>query len=112
MRSTVEKMANKNMAKCDIQEITIPGGDGQDLVVYVVKSKKNKDKSGLCGYVWAHGGGGIYGTAVTDNSTMCKLAIESDVVCFNVDYRIAPEHKSPAGAQDMIATLKYVIANA
>jgi acetyl esterase len=105
-------MAKKDMDKCDIQEITIPGGDGQDLLVYVVRSKENKDKSGMCGYVWAHGGAGIYGAAVTDNSMMCKLAIDSDVVIFNVDYRIAPENKSPAGAQDCIATLKYVIANA
>ena len=42
---------------------------------------------------------------------MCKVAIDSDVVVFNVNYRIAPENKSPAGAKDCIATLKYVIKN-
>ena len=91
-------MCKKDMEQCDIRPITIPGGDGQDLVVYVIKSKANKGKTGLSGFVWAHGGAGIYGDAITENGGLCKLAIQNDVVIFNVNYRIAPEHKSPAGA--------------
>ena len=65
----------------------------------------------MCGYVWAHGGGGISGHAVIDNGILCKLAIANDLVVVNVEYRLAPEHKSPAGAKDMIIALKYLIQN-
>ena len=77
----------------------------------MIKSKANKKKTGLSGFVWAHGGAGIYGDAITDNGGLSNLATLNDVVCFNVNYRLAPEHKSPAGAKDCIATLKYVIEN-
>ena len=66
--------------------------------MYVIKSKANKERTDLCGFVYAHGGGGVTSTAVSENGLLCKFAIDNDIVIFNVEYRLAPEHKSPAGA--------------
>ena len=72
--------------------------DGSELKVFIIKSKANQSKKGLSGFIFAHGGGALIGHAVIDNGILCKLAIENNIVIVNVEYRLAPEHKSPAGA--------------
>ena len=66
--------------------------------MFVIKSKANKDRKDLAGMVWAHGGGAVIGDAIAENIMNCQVALNNDVVVFNVNYRLAPEHKSPAGA--------------
>ena len=69
------------------------------MVIYIIKSKVNKDKKNLSGFVWAHGGGAVFGDALQDNaSILINRVLDNDLVCVNVNYRLAPEHKSPAGA--------------
>ena len=65
------------------------------MLVYVIKAKNN-NKVGNAGYIHAHGGGGVLGNAKGENMMMCRIACESDVVVFNVEYRLAPEHKTPS----------------
>lgn len=62
--------------------------------------------------IWAHGGGALTGNAISDNGILSQIAIDNNLVIVNVEYRLAPEHKSPAGAQDCVTALKYLINNA
>lgn len=93
--------------QCDVEEIKIPGGDGQDMVVYIIKAKKNKDKKDLPCMIECHGGWGISMQAKYLNGVMSRLCTMMDVVIFNIEYRLAPEHKTPAGAQDCVAAVKH-----
>ena len=43
---------------------------------------------------------------------MCvKWARDFGCTVFNVNYRLAPEHKCPTGIMDYVAVIKYVLAN-
>lgn len=102
-----DKKMDKWRDACDIQDITIPGGDGQDLLVHIIRAKANKDKTGMCGQIHFHGGGGVLMKAEGENDVCARIATMTDVVMFNVDYRLAPETKAPGGAQDAVAAAKY-----
>lgn len=41
-----------------------------------------------------------------------KHVINNDIIVINVEYRLAPENRSPAGAKDMIAAIHYFKDNA
>ena len=101
------------VAGCDHEEVTVPVRDGNDstvkILVHTPKSLKEiKKKTGV---VYAHGGGVISGTAEMYKPMMSALAIETDSVVFNVDYRLAPEVKCPGNILDNYCTLKHVIEN-
>lgn len=59
-----------------------------------------------------HGGGWVIGD-LDSHDNMCRyFANNSDVIVVEVDYRLAPEHKYPAGIDDCIAATEWVHANA
>ncbi len=63
------------------------------------------------GYIHAHGGGFVVGDldmADTVCSTICR---DAGVVVISVDYRLAPEHKFPAGLDDVKAVTRWVARN-
>ncbi len=58
--------------------------------------------------VWLHGGGYIMGEA--EDLPVYRYTPLMHV--FSVDYRMAPEHRSPAGVEDACAAIEWVAANA
>ena len=64
----------------------------------MIRAKANKDKTGMCGQIHFHGGGGVLMEAAAENDVCARIATMTDVVMFNVDYRLAPETKAPGGA--------------
>jgi acetyl esterase len=88
---------------------TIPGAEGPRSVrVYIPASAPSGPGPGL---VWFHGGGFVIGS-ITSHDSMCRsLASESGVVVASVDYRLAPEHRFPAGLDDAIAATRWVLEN-
>ena len=55
-----------------------------------------------------HGGGWIVGDYKTNDRTMRLLANRSGVSILSADYRLAPEHKFPAGLDDCVYVTRYV----
>jgi acetyl esterase len=62
--------------------------------------------------VFFHGGGWVIGDLDSHDVVCRKLAHEGELIVVSVDYRLAPEHKFPAAADDCIAATKWVAANA
>src|SRR5690349_8353481 len=62
--------------------------------------------------VYAHGGSFVIGALDGWDAMMRHLVRASGVAALSVDYRLAPEHKFPAGFEDMLSVLWQVSRNA
>lgn len=79
--------------------------------IYTPKLLRRKD--GLApSLVFFHGGGWVIGNIETHDVVCRKLAHEGELIVISVDYRLAPEHRFPAAADDAITATKWVSANA
>jgi acetyl esterase len=79
--------------------------------IYIPKDPRRHD--GLSpALVFFHGGGWVIGDLDSHDVVCRQLAVEAALIVISVDYRLAPEHKFPAAADDAIAATKWVAANA
>ena len=62
--------------------------------------------------VWIHGGGWVIGSLDTTDGSCRRLALGAQCVVASVDYRLAPENKFPAGAEDCYSATAWVAKNA
>ena len=62
--------------------------------------------------VFAHGGGGCMGDLALADPLCGLLAREARCAVLSVDYRLAPEHRFPAGLEDVAAAFAWARANA
>jgi acetyl esterase len=62
--------------------------------------------------VWFHGGGWVVGTLDTYDPLCRALAAATPAVVVSVDYRLAPEHRWPAAAEDAYAATLWASRNA
>ena len=59
-----------------------------------------------------HGGGWVVGDADSEDVTSRGLCRRVGAVVVSVDYRLAPEHRYPAAADDCYAALEWVVQSA
>ena len=57
---------------------------------------------------WFHGGGWVLGDHTSDAPLCRDLCVRADAVVLSVDYRLAPESRFPAAADDAVAALAWV----
>jgi acetyl esterase len=62
--------------------------------------------------VFFHGGGFVVCTLDTHDPYCRALATEAGVMVVSVDYRLAPEHKFPAGVEDCLIATDWVLGHA
>ena len=62
--------------------------------------------------MWFHGGGWVIGSIDMVDGTVRHLTNMANCVSVSVDYRLAPEYKFPAAAEDCYAATAWVAANA
>ena len=64
------------------------------------------------GIVFLYGGGWVIGSVATHDAFCRRLAHESRCRVASVEYRLAPEHRFPAAADDAVATVRFVLTHA
>ena len=62
--------------------------------------------------VYAHMGGGVIGNPETCHAFCALLAATTHAPVISIDYRLAPEHRFPAGLEDTLAAYRYARDNA
>ncbi len=77
----------------NVEDRTIPGPAGEILVYF-------------------HGGGWVVGTLDMSDGTCRNLCVGGECVVISADYRLAPEAKFPAPADDCYAVTEWVSRNA
>lgn len=63
-------------------------------------------------FVWIHGGGWVINGPQHYHAVCQDIAAGAGCVVVSIDYRLAPEHKAPAAADDSIAAVGWVLDNA
>jgi acetyl esterase/lipase len=89
--------------------LTIPGPDG--VVPGRAYRPADQDPDAPL-IVWAHMGGGVIGTLETSHAFCTQLAKIARAPVVSVDYRLAPEHRFPAGLEDVLAAYRWARDNA
>lgn len=97
------------IAMARIEDLTI-GLHGRDLAARLYLPEGAGKAPGLT--VYFHGGGWVIGTLETHDSTCRALARASNAAVLSVAYRLAPEHRYPAAADDCYGATVWAAANA
>jgi acetyl esterase len=91
-----------------VEDRTIPGPAG-DVPVRIYWPS---DATGLPVVVFFHGGGWVICDLDTHDETARRLATDVGAIVVSVDYRLAPEHKIPAAADDCNAAAAWTPVHA
>lgn len=62
--------------------------------------------------IYLHGGGFVVGDLDSYDALCRRICHDAGIDVFSVDYRLAPEHKAPAGLEDCCAAYDWVLASA
>jgi acetyl esterase len=88
-----------------IRDLAAPGPAGSiPLRLYDAREDRGPGPAVL----FLHGGGFVLGDLHTHEPFCTELARELDLPVVAVDYRLAPEHPWPAGAEDAIAAARWI----
>ena len=87
-----------------IEPLTI-AGPGGDIRARVYRPETQSPEAPVM--VFAHMGGGVIGDLETSQIFCGILARTARAPVISVDYRLAPEHRFPAGLEDTLAAYRY-----
>jgi acetyl esterase/lipase len=90
----------------DSEHASVATQDGA-VDVYIYRKTSRPHQPAL---LWIHGGGYLLGSAQDERARV--IAAELDITVVSVDYRLAPEHPFPAGPEDCLAALEWMIREA
>ncbi|RXM51318.1 MULTISPECIES: alpha/beta hydrolase [unclassified Chryseobacterium] len=104
------QLSAKKEAVAMIEELDIPIENHKvPIRIYRPKGKTTQKSSAI---VYIHGGWFIAGGYETHDAVVRKLANATGSVVIFIDYRLAPEHPFPAGLNDCLDTVQWIIENA
>lgn len=93
-----------------IEDRTIAGTDGNELGIRIYTPVSANGVLGVA--IFFHGGGWVIGSLESHDHVCRHLAHGAGCIVVAVDYRLAPEHKFPAGLNDCVAAACWAAENA
>lgn len=109
VRRAVTQPAPPDVA--EVRDLAAPGPGG-DIPLRLYRPRGSSAAQGLPVLVYFHGGGWVIGDRDTHDVLCRELANGSGCAVVSVDYRLAPEHRFPAAADDALAATRWVHAHA
>jgi acetyl esterase len=109
-RTYRERRAYTQPAAPEVASVAALVADGVPLRLYRPRGSRETER--LPVLVYFHGGGWVIGDLDTHDTLCRELANGSGCAIVAVDYRLAPEHKFPAGIDDAVAAYRWLQAEA
>lgn len=94
-----------------INTIKIKSYDGAEIDVLHIRPDDTPQETQRPAYLYVHGGGMIAGSAALFANAVSYAVAATNIQFFSVDYRKAPEHKSPTQTEDVYAALLWLHQN-
>jgi acetyl esterase len=91
-----------------VEDLAVPSPDG-DIPVRLYQPEGDMPLPAL---VFFHGGGWVIGSVDGSDPTCRSLANRAGCIVISVEYRLAPEAKFPAAAEDCYTATRWVAENA
>jgi acetyl esterase len=91
-----------------IRDLSCPGPAGE-IPLRLYDGRQSREAGPLL--LFFHGGGFVFGDLDTHEPFCAEIARQIDLPVLAVDYRLAPEHPFPAGAEDCIAAARWAAAS-
>ena len=104
-RAGVGAMELPHVAVERVDDFSIPGPAGPIRARLWAPSHH----PGLPVLLYLHGGGFVVGGIDTCEGMCRQIALQSGAAVVAIDYRLAPEHKFPAGLDDCFAALQWLV---
>lgn len=108
--ATRSMIAAPDLPMASVTDVTVAGADGSLPARLYVPEECADNTSPLL--VFYHGGGFVICDLETHDAPCRLLAQHSGCRVLSVDYRLAPEHKFPAAADDALAAFRDIVARA
>ncbi len=102
------ELPRPEIALPSVEDRGIPGPAGE-IPVRIYRPEAGGTLPAL---VYFHGGGWVIGSLDTHDASCRELASQTGCVVVSVDYRLAPEHRYPAAAEDCFAAVRWVADHA
>lgn len=104
-------LAGEHPYGCTSTDLQIEGLQGHKIPVRLY-APPGTDNRALPVIVFFHGGGWSLGDIASYDNLVRSLCLLSGVIFISVGYRLAPEHKFPAGLEDALAVTRHVFDHA
>jgi acetyl esterase len=99
---------NVDIAVAGVTTRSIPGPGGP----ITARHYRPDNAAGAPLLVYYHGGGFVVGDLDTHDSVCRRICRDAVVHVLSVDYRLAPEHKAPAAAEDAYTAYRWALEHA
>jgi acetyl esterase len=98
-------------AVAEVRELAATGPAGA-IPLRLYRGQGLPQESAQPALIYFHGGGWVIGDLESHDQVCRALANAVPCIVVAVDYRLAPEHKFPAAAEDAIAATRWIADNA
>ncbi len=107
-------LASRHVADAEVGELAVVRdlacpGPGGEIRLRLYDARESRNAGPLL--LFFHGGGFVFGNLDTHEPFCAEVARQLDLPLLAIDYRLAPEHPFPAGAEDCIAAARWAAAS-